>query len=291
MRITYILPLLLLAATFSISSPAQDTTYRIPFKKEVWSQDYEPFRIAGNLYYIGTYDLGCYLITTPKGHILINTGLDESVPMLRKHIEALGFKYSDIRILLTNHVHYDHVAGMAAIKKYTGAQMMVNEHDAPVLADGGRSDYLFGAKGPTFAPVKPDRLLHNRDTIKLGGMEIIALRHPGHTKGSCSYLFTVKDEQHPYRVLIANMPSVIIETSFEDVHTYPGMAKDYAYTFKELKKQQFDIWLAAHTSQFDLHKKRKPGDAYNPKAFIDQVGYNATVNDLEKEYLKKLNKK
>src|SRR5476651_1454916 len=159
-----------------------------PGIKKEWSVDYKPFRIVGNLYYVGTYDLACYLITTPKGHILINSGLAESTPMIRSHVEALGFKFSDIKILLATHAHYDHVGAMADIKMMTGAKMMINENDAPVLADGGKSDYAFGANGSTFEGLKPDRLLHEHDTVKLGGMNIIVLHHPGHTKGACSFL-------------------------------------------------------------------------------------------------------
>ncbi|HEY0244606.1 MAG TPA: metallo-beta-lactamase, partial [Mucilaginibacter sp.] len=161
----------------SISSNAQKFV-EPPVMQANWSEDYTPFRIAGNLYYVGTYDLACYLITTPKGNILINTGLAGSVPMIRKHIEALGFKFSDIKILLATHAHYDHVAGMAEIKKLTGAKIMINEKDAQVLADGGNSDYAFGGKGSTFQPVKADQLLHEHDTVKFGGMKIAVLYHP-----------------------------------------------------------------------------------------------------------------
>src|SRR5882757_7857842 len=127
---------LLIAIPFLISVPS--TAQKLippPIIQESWSQDYEPFRIAGNLYYVGTYDLACYLITTPEGHILINTGLGESASMIRSHVEALGFRFTDIKILLATHAHYDHVGGMAAIKKMTGAKMMINEYDVPVLAD------------------------------------------------------------------------------------------------------------------------------------------------------------
>src|SRR5882757_3835115 len=160
-----------------------------PMVQESWSRDYEPFRIAGNLYYVGTYDLASYLITTPQGHILINTGLAESAALIRAHVEKLGFKFTDIKILLATHAHYDHVGAMAAVKKMTGAKLMIEEKDAPVMADGGNSDYVFGGKGSTFLPVKADRLLHDHDTVTLGGMHLLVLHHPGHTKGACSFLF------------------------------------------------------------------------------------------------------
>jgi len=263
--------------------------YKVPVTQKEWSRDFRPFCISGNLYYVGTYDLACYLITTPQGHILINTGLAESAPMIRKHVEDLGFKFSDIRILLDTHVHYDHVGAMAEIKKMTGAKMMVNEHDAPALADGGNSDYAMGGKGLLFAPVKADRLLHDHDTINFGGMQIMALRHPGHTRGATSYLFDVSDQNRSYRVLIANMPSIIVDKGLSDIPAYPDIVKDYAYTFDELKNLKFDIWLSSHASQFGLHTKRQPFDGYHPEVFMDRPGYDAAVNDLEKEYLKKIN--
>ncbi len=117
-----------------------------------WSKPYKPFRIAGNLYYVGTDELACFLITTPKGHILINTGAPGSAPLIYSSIAALGFKFSDIKILLATHAHLDHVGSMAEIKKITGAKMMIEANDAPVLADGGNSDYEFGGKGNLFEP-------------------------------------------------------------------------------------------------------------------------------------------
>jgi len=254
-----------------------------------WSQDYTPFRIAGNLYYVGSYELASYLITTPKGHILINTGMPGSAPMIRSHVEALGFKFSDIKILLNNQAHNDHVGAMAAIKKMTGAKIMINKKDAPVLADGGRSDYVLGGN-PAFeyTPAKADRLLHDKDTVTLGGIQVIALHHPGHTKGATSFLFTVNDTLHTYRVLIANMPSVLEETNLAGMPTYPDVAKDYAYTLDAMKKLEFDLWFAAHASQFELHEKHKPGDAYNPAAFADRAGYDSFLSYLQEAYLKKL---
>jgi metallo-beta-lactamase class B len=258
-------------------------------KNPEWVQPYQPFRIVGNVYYVGTYDLACYLIVTPKGNILINTGLASSASMIKDNIEALGFKFADTKILLTTQVHYDHVAAMAAIKKQTGARMMVDSKDADALMDGGSSDYEFGKKyGRTYEPVEVDRLLKNGDTITLGAVHLVMLHHPGHTKGSCSFLFDVKDERRTYKVLIANLPSIIIDRKFSEVHSYPDMAKDYAYTLASLKKQSFDLWLSSHANQFYLHTKHKPGDPYNPEAFADRSGYDKAVDELNAEYQKKM---
>jgi metallo-beta-lactamase class B len=261
-----------------------------PFVTKEWQMEYTPFRIVGNLYYVGTYDLACYLITTPKGNILINTGLAESVPMIKSNVESLGFKFSDIKILLATHAHFDHVAGMADIKEMTGAKMMINERDAQALADGGNSDFVFGGKGSTFKPVKADRLLHDNDTVRLDKMQIVVLSHPGHTQGANSFLFDVKDETRTYRVLIANMPTMQEATNLAGMPGYQDIAKDYAYSFGALKKLQFDIWLSSHALQFKLHQKHKPGEAYNPQAFFDRAGYDETLGNLEKSYLQRLNK-
>ncbi len=253
-----------------------------------WERSYEPFRIAGNLYYAGTYDLACYLITTPQGNILINTGLAASTSQIKHNIEKLGFHFKDIKILLTTQVHYDHIGALAEIKKLTDAKVMVNKNDAAVLADGGTSDYALGIYGRSFEPVKADRLLQDQDTISLGDMNLVMLHHPGHTKGSCSYLFDVKDGKKTYRVLIANMPSIIIDKKFSEEPAYPNIANDYAYTLAHMKKLSFDIWLASHASQFDLHKKHHPGDSYHPEAFSDRKGYDAALSDLQEDYNKKM---
>nr|WP_240432886.1 subclass B3 metallo-beta-lactamase [Taibaiella koreensis] len=255
-----------------------------------WSRPYKPFCIAGNLYYVGTCELACYLLTTPQGHILINTGLASSVEQIKANVATLGFKLSDISILLTTQAHYDHTGAMAALKEMTGARFMADEKDAGVLEDGGRSDYAFSRQYSSFRPIGVDRLLKNKDTINLGGASVTMLHHPGHTKGSCSFLFTVKDEHRSYTVLIANMPSIVTEKKFSELKTYPEIAKDYAYTLDAMKAISFDIWLASHACQFDLQVKHKPGDNYNPAAFIDRKGYDAALKALRNEFDEKLEK-
>lgn len=254
---------------------------------EEWSQPYEPFRIAGNLYYVGTYDLASYLIVTDKGSILINTGLAGSLPVIKSNIKKLGFRYNDIKILLLNQAHYDHLGAMADIKKETGAKLYADAADAEVLKSGGTSDYEMGKYGVTFKPVNPDFVLKDRQTVSLGNTKLVLLHHPGHTKGSCSYLLETKDKNRSYKVLIANMPSIITDHPFSEVSAYPGIAQDYAYTLREMKKLDFDIWVAAHAGQFGLHEKHKPNDPYRPEAFMDKKGYLEELNELEKDYLKK----
>jgi len=280
---------LMLAVVLSVAATAAAQKIEEPkITNAEWITPYQPFRIAGNLYYVGTYDLACYLVTTPQGNILINTGLASSGPQIKNNIEMLGFKFTDTKILLNTQAHYDHMGAMADIKEETGARFMINEKDAAAAKDGGSSDYALGGHGSMFKPVVPDRLLHDGDIIELGNMRLQVLHHPGHTKGSCSFLFMVKDDQQSYKILIANMPSIVTDKRFSDIPDYPGIAEDYAYTLKVMKNISFDIWLASHASQFNLHGKHQPGDAYNPAAFKDQAGYDAALNDLQKEYEKKV---
>jgi metallo-beta-lactamase class B len=269
------------------TSAAQVAVQEPTLIDSTWEKPYAPFRIVGNVYYVGTYELASYLITTPKGHILINTGLSSSAEMIKRNIEALGFKIADVKILLTNQAHFDHMGGMADVQKMSGAKMMADAGDVAVIEDGGNSDYLFGGKGALFQPLKVSRVLHDGDMINLGDMRLTLLHHPGHTKGSCSYLFTVQDAKRKYRVLIANMPTALDGVK-PGMPNYPNVGKDFEYTYSAMPKLKFDIWLAAHASQFDLHKKHKAGDKYNPAAFMDRPGYDKLLNKLHADYLAKV---
>ncbi|AJW64902.1 Metallo-beta-lactamase L1 precursor [Elizabethkingia miricola] len=253
-----------------------------------WNQTYEPFRIAGNLYYVGTYDLASYLIVTDKGNILINTGTAESFPIIKGNIQKLGFNYKDIKILLLTQAHYDHTGALRDFKTETGAKFYADKADADVLRTGGKSDYELGKYGVTFKPVTPDKTLKDQDKITLGNTTLTLLHHPGHTKGSCSFIFETKDENRKYKILIANMPSIIVDKKFSEVTAYPGIQSDYAYTFKAMKNLDFDVWVASHASQFDLHTKRKEGDSYNPQLFMDKKNYFKRLERLENNYFEKI---
>jgi len=253
-----------------------------------WSKPYAPFRIVGNLYYVGTYDLACYLIKTEKGNILINTGLANSAQIISNNIKTLGFKLSDTKILLTTQAHYDHMGAMAALKKATGAKVLVNANDAQVMKDGGSSDYALGNGVKTYVPLNPDGLLHDKAVISLGSTKLVMLDHPGHTKGSCSFMLNVKDKTKTYKVLIANMPTIVTDKKFHEVDAYLNIEKDYAHTLKAMKALSFDIWLASHASQFNLRQKHKPTDSYNPAAFVDKKGYDKALADLQLAFDKKV---
>lgn len=259
-----------------------------PFVNPDWSKPYDGFRIVGNLYYVGTYDLASFLLVTPKGNILINTGGTDSYSLIKNSIEGLGFSLKDTKILLITQAHFDHTGALAQIKRETGAMLEVNGPEKKALASGGSTDYEMGKYGETFSPVVPDKLLKDRSTIELGGTKLNLLSHPGHTEGSCSYIVDVNDGKKTYRVLIANMPSIIIDGKFSEVKKYPNIQKDYAYTFAAMKNLKFDLWVASHASQFGLHNLRKPGDPYNPAIFGDKRLFFERLKDLEKSYQDKV---
>jgi metallo-beta-lactamase class B len=291
MKKQFILFALIFSSLISIHSEAQKINEPQNVSAQ-WSQPYQPFRLVGNVYYVGTYDLACYLITTSEGNILINSGLAASASIIKNNIEELGFKVADTKILLTTQAHYDHVGAFAELQKLTGAKMLANSKDAEVLADGGSSDYELAKKyGRTFEPVHVDGKLKDGDLIKLGTTQLIMLHHPGHTKGSSSFLMDVNDGTKTYKVLIANMPTIVTDREFSDIPEYAEIAKDFAYSFTALRKQSFDLWLSSHAGQFSMHSKHKPGDAYNPEAFADRKGYDKSLSELEAQYQKKLNQK
>jgi metallo-beta-lactamase class B len=258
-------------------------------QNEAWTRPFPPFELIGNVYWVGTYDLSTYLITTDQGHILVNTGFAETVPQIEAGVEQLGFDFDDVKILLATHAHFDHVAGLAELERLTGAQVMMSAADAVLLEDGGKSDFRFGNDDAThFEPVRVDRRLEDGDTITLGGVTLTAHHHPGHTKGATSFTLTVRESGRDYRVVIANMGSINPGVTVSGMPTYPTIAADYARTFTAQKALPVDVFLASHAAQFRMHEKYRPGDAYDPERFVDPEGYRAAVERLEGLYLEQL---
>ncbi len=251
-----------------------------------WTRPFAPFRIAGNIYWVGSYDLSTYLITTPAGNILINTGVGDTAQQIRKNVEQLGFRLSDTKLLTATHGHYDHVAGLAELKKMTGARVLIAEEDRSLLESGGKTDFAFGnSPSAQFPPVQVDGTFKDGDTISLGGTTLTVHRHAGHTRGATSFTTTVVENGKTYRVGIVNMGSINPGVRMIDRPSYPGIADDYAKTFLAQKDLRLDIFLASHASQFRLHEKHAPGDSYNPERFVDPKGYLEGVQRLEKVYL------
>jgi len=248
---------------------------------------FPPLRIVGNLYYVGDEDLASYLIVTPEGSILINTGYEYSVDEIRSRVGTLGFKVSDIKILLVTHAHSDHAAGEAAMKKLTGAKMYAMQEEVELLETGGKTDFLFGNSN-WFPPVNVDRALKDGEQIELGGTVLTAYLHPGHTKGSTSYAMDVSDGGKTYHVLIANLGNINDGTVLLHNPKYPKIVEDFTRTFQSQEQLKCDIFLTSHAGQFGLHSKWHPGDPYDPNRFVDPEGYQRAVARAEVRFLQQL---
>jgi metallo-beta-lactamase class B len=277
---TILIGLALTAAAAAQNAPSQNPE---------WTKPFPPFKMIGNIYWVGSYDLSTYLITTPQGNILINTGVGDTANQIKASVEKLGFKLSDTKILTATHGHFDHVAGLAALKRMTGARVLSSEADKELLESGGKADFRFGdTPGARFEPVHVDQTFKDGEKISLGGTELTAHHHPGHTKGATSFTTDVREGGKTYHVIIANMGSINPGVTVSGMPKYPGIAQDYAKTFRAQKAMTIDVWLASHAAQFGLHDKYKPGDPYNPERFVDPAGFHASVEKLEKTYLDQL---
>ena len=248
-----------------------------------WNQPVKPFRIAGNLYYVGASDLASFLIVTPQGHILLDSGLVETVPQIQHNVSQLGFRLEDVKVLLNTHAHYDHAGGLALLKRLTGATLMASEADAALLAAGGKGDPNFGDK-LVYEPVKADRILRDGDKVELGGVTMTAHLTPGHTKGNTTWTMTVTEGTKSYNVVVAGSTSTP-GYKLVDNPNYPEIVADYQRTFQILKTLPCDIFLGPHGNFFDLTKKSKlieQGEKQNP--FIDPDGYKRYIEENEKAF-------
>jgi metallo-beta-lactamase class B len=244
------------------------------------------FRIAGNLYYVGSKDLASYLITTPKGDILINSSYQDSVPLIQHSIESLGFKMSDVKILLISHAHDDHDAGSAQIIKLSGAKYMVMDADVPVVESG--VDYFYTADKYHYPPVKVDRVLHDGDQVRLGGAVLVAHKTPGHTKGCTTWTMKVTDKGKTYNMVIVGSWNVNPGYRLVGNTAYPEIAADYEKTFRTLNTLPCDIFLGAHGGYFGLAEKYDRMQKGDVNAFVDPAGYKAAVAQKETDFRNEL---
>lgn len=244
-----------------------------------WSKPFPPFKIAGNLYYVGSDQLASYLITTPEGDILINSDFEQTVPVIRASVEKLGFHFTDIKILLGSHAHSDHMEGDALVKEYTGAKVMAMEQDVPDLRK----------MTPGNKPHPIDRILHDGDEVKLGGATLVAHLTPGHTKGCTTWTMKVRDGDKNYDVVIVG--SVNVNPGFILVgnKNYPQIADDYVRAFKVLRSLPCDIFLGAHGSYYGMAAKYAKLQQGGANPFIDPTGYKAYLDDREQAFRTELN--
>ena len=256
-----------------------------------WTEPFPAFKIAGNLYYVGSKGLANYLIATPQGHILINSDLDANVPLIKDSLEKLGFKFTDVKILLISHAHWDHDAGSATIKRLTGAQYMVMDADVPVVESGGKQDFNYGKDTSTLYPAtRVDRVLHDGDTVTLGGATLVAHLTPGHTKGCTTWTMTVEESGKRYNVVIVGSPNVNAGYKLVANSAYPQIADDYERGFRVLKSLPCDIFLGAHGAYFDLETKYARMKTAGVAVFVDPAGYASYVADRERAFRDELAK-
>ena len=256
-----------------------------------WTEPFPPFQIAGNLYYVGSKGLANYLIATPQGHILINSDLEANIPMIRESIEKLGFKFSDLKILLISHAHWDHDAGSASIQEQTGARYMVMDGDVPVVESGGKTDFQYGTDPSTlYRPTKVDRVLHDGDEVRLGDAVLVAHLTPGHTKGCTTWTMRVREGARTYDVVIVGSPNVNPGYKLVNNARYPEIAADYERMFRVLKALPCDIFLGAHGSYFDLESKYPRAKERGASAFVDPAGYKRFVSAKEEAFRAELRK-
>jgi metallo-beta-lactamase class B len=250
-----------------------------------WGVSFPPFRIAGNLYYVGDQDLASFLIATPQGLILINSGLQQDVPLIRKSVERLGFHFADIKILLISHAHFDHAAGSATLIKQTGAKYFVMNGDVPEVETGGKNDFQYGRDSSMyFPPAKVDRVLHDNDKVELGGVVLVAHLTAGHTKGTTTWTLDEQEGSKTLHVVIVGSPNVNPGYKLVGNKAYPQIATDYARGFAVLKSLPCDIFLGAHGGYFGLKEKYKRWKAGDHDAFIDPEGYKNYINDREQAF-------
>lgn len=254
-----------------------------------WNKPVDPFCIIGNVYYVGASEVTSFLITTPKGHILIDSGYAETVPQIKKNVEKLGFRLSDIKFLLNTQAHYDHAAGLAELKRLTKAKMVASVGDKKGLEEGDKNDFAWGDKY-AFEPVKVDRTIADGGSVSLGGVTLKAMLMPGHTPGSTMWLLDVKANNRIYKVAFVSSTSIPGYTLLDN-KGYPSIIADYTSTFAKMKRLKPDVFLASHGSFFDLLEKAEKfrrSPAVNP--FIDAEGYTNYIERTHAAFLAQLKK-
>jgi metallo-beta-lactamase class B len=248
------------------------------------NQPVPPFHIIGNIYYVGASDVTSFLIVTPAGDILLDGGFRETAPQIERNIAKLGFNLSGVKILLNSHAHFDHAGGLAELKRRTGAQFVAMQGDAQLLANGGHTDFYFGNR-LTFPPIRPDRVIHDLDTITLGGVTLTAHLTAGHTRGCTTWTMNTRENGRTLHVVFIGSMSVLSGYRLTGKESYPGIGADYAKSFRVLRSLPCDVFLASHGQFFNLNEKRAAlakHPAENP--FIDPAGYRAYVERADRAY-------
>ena len=246
--------------------------------RELDSRPFPAHRIIANVYYVGTSGYSMFLITSDEGHILIDTGYASFVPLLQRNVEQLGFRFQDIKIVLLTHAHVDHCEGAARVKELTGAKLFVMEGDAEIVETGA---------GGSMPPAKVDRVLHDKDEVRLGGNSLTAYFTPGHTPGSTTWLWTAQEPGRSYTVnLMASLS--VNDARYLVSPSSPDLVEQYLRTYRVLKSLPCDVFLSSHDKFFGLHEKYAKVGKGGQNPYIDPDGYRAHIALQEANFYYKL---
>lgn len=268
------------SAQGTLLSPEQRAQFHGPYSEAV-----EPFRIVGNIYYVGARNIASYLITTPQGHIMIDTGVNEMAPVIRANVEKLGFKLQDVEILLSSHAHFDHIQGHAAMKKATGARVMAIGEDAAALAAGIDKSPL---ADEGWEPVVVDRVLKDGDTVALGGTTLRAVWSPGHTPGCTTWTTSVQDNGRTYSVAFYGGGAPNGGVKLIGNPKFPNLVDETLGTFKKLKTLTPDIYLVGHPQALFAGKVEQIKAGATPHPLISPGAWTKMIADTEATFLKRV---
>jgi metallo-beta-lactamase class B len=253
-----------------------------PATRAEWNRPVKPFRIVGNIYYVGMAGVSSFLIVTPAGDILLDGGLPESAQPIERNIAALGFHITDVKYLLNSHAHFDHAGGLAELKQASGAQMVASHADTPVLSSGRQPGF------PPSKPIKVDREIGDGETVELDGAVLTAHLTPGHTKGCTTWTMPVQDSGRTLNVVFYCSTSVV--DKLVNNGAYPRIAADYEATFQKLRALPCDVFLGAHPGFFNMNEKLERMKAGGANPFIDPAGYRAYLDRSEQDFRQALAK-
>jgi metallo-beta-lactamase class B len=253
-----------------------------------WNAPTEPFRVIGNVHYVGTAGLAAYLITGPSGHVLIDTVMPEATAQIRTNIEKLGFRVADIKLLLNTHAHLDHTGGFAELKKETGAELVTGEKDKPLMEGG----YYPGAQAETalnFPAARVDRTVRDGDVLTLGPIRIAAHATPGHSPGCTTWTMNVEEAGRQHGVIFFCSATVALNRLVPNP-TYPGIVEDYQRTFTTAPGIPGDVLLASHPEMFGMPAKRARIADGVPNPFVVPGEFQAYLATLRAQFEESLAK-
>jgi metallo-beta-lactamase class B len=274
------------AATAAPPLPPTPSSAWVKRLFDTWRAPVPPEHLVGNIYYVGAIGVSSYLITTPEGHLLLDTGFDDTVPIIQKSVEQLGFRLTDIKIILSSHAHVDHVGGHAQMKKLTGAQIYASAADARTLESGGLDDFIQWPKETIrYEPVKADHLVADGERVTLGGVSLVAHLTPGHTRGATTWTMDVDDSGVVRHVVFFSSASINPGTRLLNNPLYPEFVHDFETTFAKLSALPCDIFFAPHGGQFAMADKfARLAHRENGNPFIDPEGWKKLLADSERVF-------